>query len=59
MDPGYWAWAGVDIIGCPGTWVQPPRVGVLVTPDTGGFIGGCVCVPRRPTGDRTGIYGGQ
>src|ERR1700722_15596745 len=31
--PGYWHWGSVGSFWVPGTWVQPPSVGLLWTPD--------------------------
>jgi hypothetical protein len=42
----------------PGTWVQPPRVGVLWTPGYWGFVGGFYGFHAGYWGPHIGFYGG-
>ena len=42
----------------PGTWVQPPRVGVLWTPGYWGFVGGVYAFHAGYWGPHVGFYGG-
>jgi hypothetical protein len=56
--PGYWAWGGGGYYWVPGTWVQPPRVGVLWTPGYWGFEGGVYAFHAGYWGPHVGYYGG-
>ena len=56
--PGYWAWGGGGYYWVPGTWVQPPRVGVLWTPGYWGFVGGVYAFHGGYWGPHIGYYGG-
>ena len=56
--PGYWAWGGGGYYWVPGTWVQPPRVGVLWTPGYWGFAGGVYGFHVGYWGPHIGYYGG-
>ncbi|WP_426440682.1 hypothetical protein [Bradyrhizobium genosp. P] len=59
-SPGNWSWDEDqgDYYWVPGTWVQPPRAGLLWTPGYwGGFAGGYIFHPGY-WGDRVGFYGG-
>ncbi len=56
--PGYWAWGGGGYYWVPGTWVQPPRVGVLWTPGYWGFVGGVYRFNVGYWGPHIGYYGG-
>ena len=42
----------------PGTWVAPPRVGVLWTPGYWGFVGGVYALHAGYWGPHIGFYGG-
>ena len=58
--PGYWAW-GADQAGyywVPGTWVQPPSVGVLWTPPYWGWNNGTYAFYNGYWGPHVGFYGG-
>jgi len=56
--PGYWGWGGGGYYWVPGTWVQPPRVGVLWTPAYWGFVGGVYRFHAGYWGPHVGYYGG-
>ena len=56
--PGYWAWGGGGYYWVPGTWVQPPAVGVLWTPPYWGFVGGVYAFHAGYWGPHVGFYGG-
>ena len=59
-SPGVWSWDEDrgDYYWVPGTWVEPPRVGLLWTPGYwGGFAGGYIFHPGY-WGERVGFYGG-
>jgi hypothetical protein len=56
--PGYWGWASADYYWVPGTWVAPPRVGVLWTPGYWGFAGGAYAWHAGYWGPHVGFYGG-
>jgi len=56
--PGYWAWGGGGYYWVPGTWVQPPSVGVLWTPGYWGFVGGVYAFHVGYWGPHIGYYGG-
>jgi len=56
--PGYWAWAPAGYFWVPGTWVAPPRIGVLWTPGYWGFAGGVYVWHAGYWGPHVGFYGG-
>jgi len=56
--PGYWAYANGGYYWVPGTWVQPPQVGVLWTPGYWGFVGGFYAFHAGYWGPHIGFYGG-
>ena len=56
--PGYWAWATGGYYWVPGTWVAPPRIGVLWTPGYWGFVGGAYVWHAGYWGPHVGFYGG-
>ena len=59
-SPGNWSWdeERADYFWVPGTWVEPPRPGLLLTPGYwGAFAGGFIFHPGY-WGDRVGFYGG-
>jgi len=57
-NPGYWAWNGTGYYWVPGTWVRPPRIGVLWTPPWWGFAGGFYGFHAGYWGPHVGFYGG-
>jgi len=56
--PGYWAYSSGGYYWIPGTWVAPPRVGVLWTPGYWGFVGGVYMFHAGYWGPHIGFYGG-
>jgi hypothetical protein len=56
--PGYWSWNGYEYFWVPGTWVEPPQVGLLWTPGYWAFTGGVYAFHRGYWGERVGFYGG-
>lgn len=59
-SPGNWSWDEDrgDYYWVPGTWVQPPRVGLLWTPGYWGAFGGGFIFHQGYWGERVGFYGG-
>src|SRR5271169_3581336 len=58
--PGYWAWDDVDgdYYWVPGTWVEPPEVGLFWTPGWWGWGGDAFIFHEGYWGPTVGFYGG-
>jgi hypothetical protein len=58
--PGYWAWDDVDgdYYWVPGTWVEPPEVGLFWTPGWWGWGGDAFLFHEGYWGPTVGFYGG-
>jgi hypothetical protein len=58
--PGYWAWddADGDYYWVPGTWVEPPEVGLFWTPGWWGWGGDAFIFHEGYWGPTVGFYGG-
>jgi hypothetical protein len=58
--PGYWAWDDVDgdYYWVPGTWVEPPQVGLFWTPGWWGWGGDAFLFHEGYWGPTVGFYGG-
>lgn len=56
--PGYWAWGPYGYYWVPGTWVEPPRVGLLWTPGYWGWSDGHYLWHAGYWGPHVGFYGG-
>ena len=56
--PGYWAWGPYGYYWVPGTWVEPPRVGLLWTPGYWGWADGVYLWHAGYWGPHVGFYGG-
>ena len=56
--PGYWAWGQAGYYWVPGTWVQPPSVGVYWTPGYWGYGNGGYAWNAGFWGPQVGFYGG-
>lgn len=56
--PGYWAWGPAGYYWVPGTWVQPPSVGLYWTPGYWGYGNGGYAWNAGYWGPQVGFYGG-
>jgi hypothetical protein len=58
--PGNWSWDADegDYYWVPGTWVEPPRPGLLWTPGYWAWVGGSYLFHRGYWGPHVGFYGG-
>lgn len=56
--PGYWAWGPAGYYWVPGTWVQPPSVGLYWTPGYWGYTNGAYAWNAGYWGPQVGFYGG-
>lgn len=56
--PGYWAWGPAGYYWVPGTWVQPPSVGLYWTPGYWGYNNGGYVWNAGYWGPQVGFYGG-
>jgi hypothetical protein len=56
--PGYWAWGPAGYYWVPGTWVQPPSVGLYWTPGYWGYTNGAYGWTPGYWGPSVGFYGG-
>lgn len=56
--PGYWAWGPAGYYWVPGTWVQPPSVGLYWTPGYWGYANGGYGWNAGYWGPQVGFYGG-
>jgi hypothetical protein len=56
--PGYWAWGPAGYYWVPGTWVQPPSLGLYWTPGYWGYNNGSYLWNAGYWGPQVGFYGG-
>jgi len=56
--PGYWRWSEFGYYWVPGTWVEPPTVGLLWTPGYWGWGDGNFAWHEGYWGEHVGFYGG-
>jgi hypothetical protein len=56
--PGYWSYGDEGYFWVPGTWVEPPTVGLLWTPGYWGWGGNAFAWNEGYWGAQIGFYGG-